>query len=99
MTSITWAGPRCVQEPAAILAPHNLTQGRCVCHIYITCTKSNKCEDYKINNKINLTDFLLTLLFQVGQLLYFVYITIPDFNSLEKIECEKANLLDFGTML
>ena len=27
MTSITWAGPRCVQEPAAILAPKNLTQG------------------------------------------------------------------------
>ena len=30
MTSITWAGPRCVQEPAAILAPQNRTQGRCV---------------------------------------------------------------------
>ena len=29
MTSITWAGPRCVQEPAAILAPQNRTQGRC----------------------------------------------------------------------
>ena len=29
MTSITWAGPRCVQELAAILAPHNRIQGRC----------------------------------------------------------------------
>ena len=29
MTSITWVGPRCVQEPAAILAPQNRTQGRC----------------------------------------------------------------------
>ena len=29
MTSITWAGPRCVQEPAAILAPQNRIQGRC----------------------------------------------------------------------
>jgi len=29
MTSITWAGSRCVQEPAAILAPQNRTQGRC----------------------------------------------------------------------
>ena len=28
MTSITWAGPRCVQELATILAPQNLTQGR-----------------------------------------------------------------------
>ena len=30
MTSITRAGPRCVQELAAILAPQNRTQGRCV---------------------------------------------------------------------
>ena len=30
MTSITWAGPRCVQEAAAILGPQNRTQGRCV---------------------------------------------------------------------
>ena len=30
MTPITWAGPRCVQEPATILAPQNRTQGRCV---------------------------------------------------------------------
>ena len=29
MTSITWAGPSCVQELAAILAPQNRTQGRC----------------------------------------------------------------------
>ena len=29
MTSITWTGHRCVQEPAAILAPQNRTQGRC----------------------------------------------------------------------
>ena len=29
MTSITWAGPSCVQEPATILAPQNRTQGRC----------------------------------------------------------------------
>ena len=30
MTSITWAGPRCVQEPDTILAPQNRTQGSCV---------------------------------------------------------------------
>ena len=30
MTSITWAGPRCMQEAAAILGPQNRTQGRCV---------------------------------------------------------------------
>ena len=30
MTSITWAGPTCVQEAAAILGPQNRTQGRCV---------------------------------------------------------------------
>ena len=30
MTSITWAGPRCVQEPGAILAPQNRIQGRSV---------------------------------------------------------------------
>ena len=30
ITSITWAGPRCVQEAAAILGPQNRTQGRCV---------------------------------------------------------------------
>ena len=29
MTSITWAGPRCVQEAAAILGPQNRIQGRC----------------------------------------------------------------------
>ena len=29
MTFITWAGPRCVQEAAAILGPQNRTQGRC----------------------------------------------------------------------
>ena len=27
---ITWAGPRCVQDAAAILGPQNRTQGRCV---------------------------------------------------------------------
>ena len=39
MTSITWAGHRCVQEPAAILAPQNRTQGRCDrhCTIVIYC--------------------------------------------------------------
>ena len=30
MTFITWAGPRCVQEAAAILGSQNRTQGRCV---------------------------------------------------------------------
>ena len=29
ITSITWAGPRCVQGAAAILGPQNRTQGRC----------------------------------------------------------------------
>ena len=29
ITSITWAGTRCVQEAAAILGPQNRTQGRC----------------------------------------------------------------------
>ena len=29
MTSITWAGPRCVQEAAAISGPQNCIQGRC----------------------------------------------------------------------
>ena len=29
MTSITWAGPRCVQELATILTPQNRIQGRC----------------------------------------------------------------------
>ena len=27
---MTWAGPRCVQEAAAILGPQNRIQGRCV---------------------------------------------------------------------
>ena len=30
MTSITWAGPRCVQELATMLTPQNPVQGRCV---------------------------------------------------------------------
>ena len=30
MTSITWAGPRCVQELGTFLGPQNRTQGRCV---------------------------------------------------------------------
>ena len=29
ITSITWAGPRCVQEAATFLGPQNRTQGRC----------------------------------------------------------------------
>ena len=29
MASITWAGPRCVQELAAILGSQNRIQGRC----------------------------------------------------------------------
>ena len=29
MTSITWAGPSCVQELGTFLAPQNRTQGRC----------------------------------------------------------------------
>ena len=29
MTSITWAGPRCVQELATFLGPQNRTLGRC----------------------------------------------------------------------
>ena len=33
MTSITWAGPRCVQGLAAILGPQNRTQGRCEANI------------------------------------------------------------------
>ena len=36
MTSITWVGPRCVQEAAAILGPQNRTQGRCVVLLYCT---------------------------------------------------------------
>ena len=34
MTSITWAGPKCVQEAAAILGPQNRIQGRC--ELYLT---------------------------------------------------------------
>ena len=33
MTSITWAGPSCVQELGTFLAPQNRTQGRCVLDI------------------------------------------------------------------
>ena len=36
MTSITWAGPRCVQELGTFLAPQNRIQGRCVMYIYST---------------------------------------------------------------
>ena len=32
MTSITWAGSRCVQELTTILAPQNRTQGSCEYH-------------------------------------------------------------------
>ena len=35
MTSITWAGPRCVQELATILASQNRVQGRCVLFPYL----------------------------------------------------------------
>ena len=34
MTSITWAGPRCVQELGTFLAPQNRIQGRC--EYYVT---------------------------------------------------------------
>ena len=32
--SITWAGPRCVQELATILAPQNRIQGRCDTNLF-----------------------------------------------------------------
>ena len=36
MTSITWAGSRCVQEAATFLRPQNRTQGRCdIYYLYI----------------------------------------------------------------
>ena len=37
MTSITWAGPRCVQELATFLGPQNRTQGRCEQHPLFVC--------------------------------------------------------------
>ena len=40
MTSITWAGLRCVQEPADILAPQNRTQGRCALYWDLTSPDS-----------------------------------------------------------
>ena len=33
MTTITWAGPRCVQELGTFLAPQNRIQGRCVTYL------------------------------------------------------------------
>ena len=33
MAYITWAGPRCVQEPATILGPQNCNQGHCAEHV------------------------------------------------------------------
>ena len=39
MTSITWAGPSCVQELGTFLAPQNRTQARCV-----PLLKSLECE-------------------------------------------------------
>ena len=38
MTSITWAGPRCVQELATFLGPQNRTQGRCGIRYLPKCT-------------------------------------------------------------
>ena len=46
MTSITWAGPRCVQEAAAILAPQNRTQGRCeqlLNYLFSALEKGSRC--------------------------------------------------------
>ena len=42
MTSITWAGPTCVQEAAAILGPQNRTQGRCVVFFAFFINISNR---------------------------------------------------------
>ena len=45
MTSITWAGPRCVQELATFLGPQNRTQGRCEnysAHIQCHCFHCSK---------------------------------------------------------
>ena len=41
MTSITWAGPRCVQEAAAILGPQNRIQGRCELYFPARCHPVN----------------------------------------------------------
>ena len=38
MTSITWAGPRYVQELATILGPQNRTQGSCELECYDSLT-------------------------------------------------------------
>ena len=47
MTSITWAGPRCVQELATILAPQNRTQGSCDLHLFSSFAKY--CENRRIS--------------------------------------------------
>ena len=42
MTSITWAGPRCVQEAATFLGPQNRTQGRCEM-VFLSISISMEC--------------------------------------------------------
>ena len=48
ITSITWAGPRCVQEAAAILGHQNCTQGRC--GVIKLCNYSLDCWIYGLND-------------------------------------------------
>ena len=52
MTSITWAGPRYVQELGTFLGPENRTQRRCemsllqFCQFYVITQKSSCQESY-----------------------------------------------------
>ena len=58
MTSITWAGPRCVQEAAAILAPQNRTQGRCVALVVLPvleCRSPGTSREVQNSNDGNIT--------------------------------------------
>ena len=50
MTSITWAGPRCVQEAAAILGSQNRTQGRCELQLQIGIPSSSSIGNINISD-------------------------------------------------
>ena len=48
MTSITWTGPRCVQEQGTILAPQNRIKGHCVmCIVFMVVVVMGKLRNSK----------------------------------------------------
>ena len=89
MTSITWAGPRCVQELATILAPQNRTQGRCAKYIII---QGSSLEDhYWAENAKTLAKYEIFLISKLNIFGYFwVFLRSDSYSKTNALPVKKS---------